>query len=82
MALLELKLPKSIARALNLPVRDPRRQQLRVLKKLLRKARFTKFGQTYKFDEILLSRHPEKNFSNWSPLIIIVKFIKNGGIKH
>jgi hypothetical protein len=46
----DIKLPKSIARALNLPVSDARRQQLKVLKKLLRKARFTQFGQLYKFD--------------------------------
>jgi hypothetical protein len=26
----------------------------------LRKARFTKFGQQYRFDEILMSKHPEK----------------------
>ena len=35
MAIIEIKIPKGIARALNLPVRDARRQQLRVLKKLL-----------------------------------------------
>jgi hypothetical protein len=67
MAIIELKLPKSIARALNLPVRDPRRQQLKVLKKLLRKARFTEFGQEYLFDEILLSRHPGKKFQQIVP---------------
>ena len=62
MPIFELKLPKSIARALNLPISDPRRQQINVLKKLLRKARFTQFGQLYKFDEILMSRHPGKKF--------------------
>ncbi len=67
MALFDLKLPKSIAKALNLPVSDPRRQQLKVLKKLLRKARFTQFGQLYKFDEILLSRHPGKKFQQLLP---------------
>mgnify|MGYP000402652810 CR=1 FL=1 len=55
MAIFDIKLPASIARALNLPVSDPRRQQIKVLKKLLRKARFTEFGQRYLFDEILLS---------------------------
>ncbi|MCP9752944.1 GH3 auxin-responsive promoter family protein [Ferruginibacter sp. HRS2-29] len=67
MAIFDIKLPNSIARALNLPVSDARRQQLKVLKKLLRKARFTQFGQLYKFDEILLSRHPGKKFQQLVP---------------
>lgn len=67
MALLELKLPASIARALNLPVSSPKRQQLKVLKKLLRKARFTEFGQKYRFDDILLSRHAGKTFQHLVP---------------
>ena len=67
MALIDIKLPKSIARALNLPVSSPRNQQLRVLRKLLRIARFTEFGQEYKFDEILLSRHPGKTFQQIVP---------------
>jgi hypothetical protein len=48
-------------------VSDARRQQLKVLKKLLKKARFTQFGQLYKFDEILLSRHPGKRFQQIVP---------------
>jgi hypothetical protein len=67
MPIFELKLPKSIARALNLPVSDPRRQQIKVLKKLIRKSRFTQFGQLYKFDEILMSRHPGKKFQQLVP---------------
>ncbi|MFM2359467.1 MAG: hypothetical protein RLY16_1460 [Bacteroidota bacterium] len=67
MALIDIKLPKSIALALNLPVSDPRRQQLKVLKKLLRKARFTQFGQQFRFDEILMSRHPGKKFQQLVP---------------
>ncbi len=67
MAIFDIKLPKSLAKALNLPVSDPRRQQLKVLKKLLRKARFTQFGQKYKFDEVLLSRHPGKRFQQLVP---------------
>ena len=67
MPIFELKLPKRVARALNLPVRDPRAQQIRVLKKLLRTARFTQFGQLYKFDEILMSRHPGKKFQQIIP---------------
>lgn len=67
MALIEIKLPGSLARALQLKPSDPRRQQLRVLKKLLKKARFTQFGQEYKFDEILLSKHPGKIFQQKVP---------------
>jgi hypothetical protein len=67
MALIEIKLPKSIARALHLPVRDTQSQQLKVLKKLLRKARFTEFGQQYMFDEILLSQHAGKKFQQLVP---------------
>ena len=54
--IIDIKIPKAIAAALRLPENDPRRQQLRVLKKLLKKARFTEFGQQYRFDEILLSK--------------------------
>ena len=67
MALIDIKLPKSIAKALNITQSDPRRQQLKVLKKLMRKARFTEFGQRYRFDEILLSRHPGKKFQELVP---------------
>lgn len=66
-SLINLKLPDSVARALKLPVSSPRRQQMKVLKKLLRKARFTEFGQEYKFDEILLNRHPGKKFQELVP---------------
>lgn len=68
MALFEIKIPKTIARALNIPVSDPRRQQLKVLKKLLKKARFTEFGQKFYFDEILLSRHVGKKFQQLVPV--------------
>lgn len=81
MAIFDIKLPASIARALNIPVSDVRRQQIKVLKKLLRKARFTEFGQKFLFDEILLARHPEKNFNSRYLPTIIQKFTKNGGIK-
>jgi hypothetical protein len=62
MAFIDIKLPKSIFRVLNIPESSPKRQQLKVLQKLLKRARFTEFGQKYLFDQILLSRHPEKNF--------------------
>ncbi|UAY51997.1 GH3 family domain-containing protein [Ferruginibacter albus] len=77
MALIEIKFPKSIAKALNLPVSDVRRQQLKVLKKLLRKARFTEFGQHYLFDEILLSRHPGKKFQQIVPTCNYSKIYKD-----
>lgn len=66
--IIDIKIPKAIAAALRLPPNDPRRQQLRVLKKLLRKARFTEFGQHYHFDEILLTRHPAKKFQDMVPV--------------
>jgi GH3 auxin-responsive promoter len=67
MSFFDIRLPKWIKKALNIPQSDTRRQQLRVLKKLLRKARFTQFGQQYKFDEILLSKHPGKKFQQLVP---------------
>lgn len=68
MALIDIKIPGYIARALKLPVRDARGQQLKVLRKLLEKARFTQFGQLYRFDDILLSRHTGKAFQKNVPL--------------
>src|ERR1700740_1907454 len=68
MALIEIQLPKSLARALRLPKKSPRRQQLKVLKKLLKKARFTEFGQQYHFDEILLNKHAGKKFQENVPI--------------
>ena len=68
MALIEISLPASIAKALRLPVKSPRRQQLKVLKKLLKKARFTEFGQKYRFDDVLLSKHPGKKFQELVPV--------------
>ncbi len=67
MAILDIKLPNTILKALRLPQNNPRSQQIKVLKKLLRKARFTEFGQQYRFDEILLSKHPGKKFQELVP---------------
>jgi hypothetical protein len=67
MSLIEFNLPPTIARALKIPQRTPKRQQIRVLKKLLKKARYTEFGQKYHFDDILLSRHPGKKFQELVP---------------
>jgi len=76
MAIFDIKLPASIARALNIPVSDVRRQQIKVLKKLLRKARFTEFGQKFLFDEILLARHPGKKFQQQVPTYDYSKIYK------
>ena len=67
MALFDIAIPKSLAEALRLPKNTPEHQQVRVLKKLLRKARFTAFGQQYHFDKILLSKHPGKSFQQHVP---------------
>lgn len=76
MSLFEISLPDSLSRALRLPIKSPRRQQLKVLKKLLKKARFTEFGQQYRFDEILLSKHPEKTFQALVPTYNYAKIYK------
>jgi GH3 auxin-responsive promoter len=76
MPIIDIKLPKSIAKALRLPENNPRSQQLRVLKKLLRKARFTAFGQQYKFDEILMSKHAGKKFQELVPVFDYTKIYK------
>ncbi len=67
MALFDISLPASIAKALRLPAKSPKRQQVKVLKKLLKKARFTEFGQAFRFDEILLSKDVIKTFQERVP---------------
>ena len=64
----EIKLPKAIASALWLSRKDARSQQEKVLKKLLTKARFTAFGQQYRFDDILMKQDPVKHFQQWVPV--------------
>ena len=66
--IIDIKIPRAIAAALRIPPNDPRRQQIKVLKKLLKKARFTEFGQHYRFDDILLSKHPGKKFQELVPV--------------
>ena len=68
MSLIGIHLPKSISKALNLPVNSPRRQQIKTLKKLLKKAKHTEFGQNFHFDEILNNRHPGKKFQELVPI--------------
>lgn len=67
MAIIDIKIPEYIARALRMQGSDPRKQQERVLSRLLKKARFTEFGQLYKFDEILMSRNIAKAFQENVP---------------
>jgi hypothetical protein len=67
MPIFEINLPKSITKALGIPPRSPKRSQMRVLKKLLRRARYTEFGQQFGFDQILQSKHPGKVFQNKVP---------------
>ncbi len=67
MPIFEINLPKTISKALGIPQKSPKRAQLRVLKKLLRRARYTAFGQKNKFEQILLSRHPGKTFQQNVP---------------
>jgi hypothetical protein len=68
MAIFDIKIPRRLAKALRIPERNIRWQQIRVLKKLLRKARFTEFGQHFRFDEILMSKHPGKKFQELVPV--------------
>jgi hypothetical protein len=67
MALIDIRLPKSIANALRLPTNSPERQQNRVLKSLLKKARHTQFGEHYHFGEILKSEIPQDDFRKQVP---------------
>jgi hypothetical protein len=67
MPIFEINLPKTISKALGIPQKSPKRAQQRVLKKLLRRARYTAFGQKNNFEQILLSRHPGKAFQQNVP---------------
>ncbi|MFZ9209090.1 MAG: GH3 family domain-containing protein, partial [Sediminibacterium sp.] len=67
MPLFEINLPKSITQALGIPPRSPKRSQMRVLKKLLRRARYTAFGQQFGFEHILQRRGVAKRFQEAVP---------------
>lgn len=67
MAIFDIQLSPGIAKALRLPQNSTSRQQDRVLRKLLRKARFTQFGQKYRFDEILMAKKPAEKFQQLVP---------------
>ena len=77
MPIIDIKIPARLARALRLPENNIKQQQIRVLKKLLRKARFTEFGQQFRFDEILLNRHPAKKFQELVPVFDYNKIYKD-----
>src|SRR6478609_7314982 len=66
--IIDIKLPRAIATALRIPQNDPQRQQIRVVKKLLKKARFTEFGQHYMFDEILFGSDVREAFQELVPV--------------
>ena len=67
-SIIDIKLPKAIANALRIPPNTAKRQQQRVLKKLLKKARFTEFGQKYHFDEALMDKNIGKKFQQLVPV--------------
>ena len=77
MPIFEINLPKSIQKALGIPPRSPKRAQLRVLKKLLRRAKYTAFGQQFHFDKILLSKRADKVFQQSVPAYNYNKIYKD-----
>lgn len=68
MPIFEFNLPKSLTNALGIPPRSPQRAQLRVLKKLLKRARYTQFGQRFGFDQILKSKTVGAQFKALVPV--------------
>jgi hypothetical protein len=66
--LIEIKLPTAVRKALQLPKNTPRNEQIKVLKKLLKKAANTDFGKKYQFDTILNSNHPGKAYQEMVPI--------------
>ena len=76
MPIFEINLPKSLTKALGFPQRSPQRSQLRVLKKLLRRARYTSFGQAFGFEQILQSKQVGKLFQEKVPVYSYNKIYK------
>jgi len=62
MAIFDIKLPNRMAKALRLANGDVCKHQLRILKKLVHKARFTEFCQKYHFANILMEPDTVKDF--------------------
>src|SRR4051812_28969828 len=77
MAIIDIKIPAALAKALRLPENNLRQQQVKVLKRLMRRARFTEFGQHFRFDEILLSKNPAKKFQELVPVYDYNKIYKD-----
>lgn len=77
MPIFEINLPNNLNKALGIPQRSPQRSQLRVLKKLLRRARYTAFGQRFVFEQILQSRHIGKLFQENVPVYTYNKIYKD-----
>lgn len=77
MAIFDIKLPLALAKVLHLPENNIESQQLKVLKRLLRKAKFTEFGQQFRFDEILMSKNPAKKFQEIIPVFDYNKIYKD-----
>jgi len=77
MPIFEINLPKNLNKALGIPQRTPQRSQLRVLKKLLRRARYTAFGQAFGFEQILQSKRVEKLFQQNVPVYSYSKIYKD-----
>lgn len=67
MGIIDIQIPASIARRLKLPG-SLVRQQNRVLKRLLRKAKNTEFGQAYHFDSILMQKNIAMAFQETVPV--------------
>ncbi len=63
-----IDVPKPVLRYLKIPQLDVRKQQLKVLKKLVKKAQYTSFGQQYNFDKVLMSKHVGKGFQQHVPI--------------
>lgn len=68
MAIFDIQLPSGLAKALRLPQNSIRRQQEKVLKRLLKKAKYTAFGQQFRFDEILMSNDLTQKFHDLVPV--------------
>ena len=77
MPIFEFNLPKGLSKALGLPTKSPRTAQMRVLKKLLKTAQYTSFGQKFKFEQILKHRHIGKSFQESVPTYNYNKIYKD-----
>ena len=81
MPLLGSLLSKVVELRKNLPTinvqRDPYVQQKKCLIKLLKKARFTEFGKTFSFDNVLESKDPCEAFRQQVPIFDYTKIYQD-----